>query len=218
VGGFESPRAELRGLPAGSRRTGQLRDVNPRADPGWGSPRTVRVEPPSTRMRTFRQPAGFYEIDYPDNWSAQAGQRGYGVVIAPRSGIQEASDGRQAIVYGVVVNHYEPFERGGGSGTLDDAADDVSRQVMRGNPHLQPARGSERRETLDGARALSLVLSGRSPVTGMQERVTVLTRQLSDDHVLYALLVAPDDDYGELARTFDRMVGSLRVDDRAAHR
>jgi hypothetical protein len=169
-------------------------------------------------MRTFRQRAGFYEIDYPDNWTAQAAPQGYGVVIAPRSGILEGSDGRQAVVYGVVVNHYDAFERDRRSGTLEDAADDVSRQIMRGNPHLQPSRGSERRETLDGARAVSLVLSGRSPVTGSQERVTVVTRELSDDHVLYALLIAPEDDYSQLSRAFERMLGSLRVDDRAAHR
>jgi len=218
VGGFESLRADLGGLPAGSRRPSRVRDVDSRSDPSWGSPRTVRVEPASTRLRTFRQRGGFYEIDYPDNWTAQAAARGYGVVIAPRGGILEAADGQQAIVYGVVVNHYDPFEPGGDTGTLEEAADDVSRQVQRGNAHLRPVRGSERRETIDRARALSLVLSGRSPITGRQERVTVFTRDLADDHVLYALLIAPEDDYPELTRAFERMVGSLRVDDRAAHR
>jgi hypothetical protein len=36
--------------------------------------------------------------------------------------------------------------------------------------------------------------------------------------VLYALFVAPEARYAELERTFERMVGSVRVDDRAAHR
>jgi len=34
--------------------------------------------------------------------------------------------------------------------------------------------------------------------------------------VLYSLLIAPSRDYGDLERTFDHMVHSLRVDDRAA--
>ena len=78
-------------------------------------------------------------------------------------------------MYGAVVNHYDPFEPGGDAGTLEEAADDVSRQIQRGNPYLRPVPGSERRETLDGARALSLVLSGRSPITARQERVTLFT-------------------------------------------
>jgi Zn-dependent protease with chaperone function len=217
VGGFEAVRAELRGQPSTSSRTGRLRDPDRRSDPGWGRPRAVRVEPASTRWRTFRQRGGFYEIHYPDNWSAHPAERGYGVVIAPSGGILEA-DGQQAVVYGVVVNHYDPFERGSEAGTLEEATEDLSRQVRRGNPQLQVERGSERRETLDGARARSLVLSGRSPATGEQERVTVFTRELADGHVLYALFVAPAAQYPELQRTFDRMVSSLRVDDRAAHR
>ena len=71
---------------------------------------------------------------------------------------------------------------------------------------------------IDGARALSLSLSGRSPLTGQDERVTVFTRELPEGDVLYSLLIAPSRDYGDLDRTFDRMVHSLRVDDRAAHR
>ena len=61
-------------------------------------------------------------------------------------------------------------------------------------------------------------LAGRSPVTGESERLTVLTRPLSDGHVLYALLVTPASGASRFAQAFDRMVDSLRVDDRSAHR
>jgi hypothetical protein len=70
---------------------------------------------------------------------------------------------------------------------------------------------------LAGARALSILLAGHSLVTGVEERVTVFTRELRDDHILYALLVAPARDYAALSNTFRRMISSLRVDDRAAH-
>jgi hypothetical protein len=52
----------------------------------------------------------------------------------------------------------------------------------------------------------------------MEERVTAVVRELSDDHVAYALFVAPGRDYNVLAPTFDQMVRSLRVDDAVAHR
>jgi hypothetical protein len=62
------------------------------------------------------------------------------------------------------------------------------------------------------------VLSGTSPVTGEEERVTLYTRALPDGHVLYALMVAPAQDYGALQSTFQRMIGTLQVNDAAAHR
>ena len=74
---------------------------------------------------------------------------------------------------------------------------------------------SPRTDTIDGASALSLVLAGRSAVTGEEERVTVFTRGLPDDHVIYALFIAPGQDYGQLKGTFARMMGSLRVNDEA---
>ncbi len=63
-----------------------------------------------------------------------------------------------------------------------------------------------------------MALSGRSPITGQEERVTVLTRGLSDDHVLYALCIVPGSGYDSMARTFARMLRTLNVNDDAAHR
>jgi len=54
-------------------------------------------------------------------------------------------------------------------------------------------------------------------VTGADERVTIFTRELPDGHALYALFVAPAQDYSVLSQTFQTMVSSLRVNDQAAH-
>jgi hypothetical protein len=120
-------------------------------------------------------------------------------------------------VCGVILNHYDPFD-GAGDGTLEEATDDLVRQVRRGSPHLREGSGAERRRSIDGARALSVDLQGRSPVTGEDERVRVLTRELTDGHVLYALFVTPRDEASRIEPTFERMVDSLRVDDRVVHR
>jgi hypothetical protein len=76
---------------------------------------------------------------------------------------------------------------------------------------------SQRNDRINGAAALSVVLSGLSPVTREEERVTLFTRELPDEHVIYALFIAPAVDYKELRPTFERMVSSLRVNDEAAH-
>ena len=62
------------------------------------------------------------------------------------------------------------------------------------------------------------MLRGNSPVTGQEERVTVFARELPDGHIAYALFIAPGRDYAPLSATFNRMIGSLQVNDAVAHR
>jgi hypothetical protein len=46
--------------------------------------------------------------------------------------------------------------------------------------------------------------------------VTVVTREAGDGHVIYLLLIRPDEER-DLADAFERMVSSLSVNDRAVH-
>jgi hypothetical protein len=186
--------------------------------------REVRIEAPSSRFETFRQRSGFFRIEHPDNWRVYEPRSGYGAMIAPAGGVVETGDGIPSIVCGVVVNHYDPFEgsvpgeNGPERRSLEQATSDLLGELERSNPQLKPVRGSQRRGTVDGRPGVSLVLEGTSPLTGQPERVLVVTRELADEHVLYALFIAPGRDFAKLSKTFDRMVGSLSVDDRAAHR
>ena len=257
VGGFEEIQARLRSsgaAPAMGRLDRRQARTDDRDSGGYGTyddrggyggsqdrggygsnggrPVNVRIDRPSSRFRTFAARSGFFEIEYPENWRAYESETGVGVTIAPEGGVTQDRRGEQGIVYGVIINHYDPFNSsdghsdrgysdrrdGYGSAGLEQATDDLVEQVLRTNSYLRRASGSPRREVIDGARALSLSLSGRSPLTGQDERVTVFTRELPEGDVLYSLLIAPSRDYGDLDRTFDRMVRSLRVDDRAAHR
>lgn len=205
-------------------------------DDGTVQPVTVAVEPPSARFARFSHPNGFFTIDYPNNWRAYS--TGLAASIAPEGGVASRSTGVQTLHYGVIVNHYAPFEgesdRWSASlqrsyapfedrtnpprAFLEDATDDLVRTVMRANSYLQAEAGSARSETIDGAAGFSVVLSGRSPVTGADEQVTVFTRGLPDGHVVYAIAVAPAREAAALDPTFRRMVQSLRINDEAAHR
>ena len=224
IGGLESVQAQLRRMP----RAGTMGEI---ARTGTTSAPTSpgTIERPSTRFRTFRQRSGFFEIQYPENWRVAEPANGYGVTILPPGGAVRASNGQEILVYGVVVNHYDPFEgsiggvssnrRGplSGNTSLEQATNDLVNQIRESNPHLAVIPNSTRRETIDQGRALSVMLGGRSPVTGTDERVTVFTRELPDGHVLYALFVAPAQDYSALSQTFQTMMSSLRVNDEAAH-
>ena len=181
-------------------------------------------------------------MDYPENWRVYEPANGYGVTIAPDGGYVDAGGEERNLIYGVIVNHYDTFDadtsgrfthsRGSGSAgnsfvdnngriesrtNLAQATNDIVSQILRTNPNLKFVPNSQRTDTISGASALSLVLSGRSTVTGVEERVTVFTRELTDDDVIYALFIAPGQDYDELRKTFDRMISSLEVNDAAAH-
>jgi hypothetical protein len=238
VGGFDRMRADLRKLSPASPRVAlseEPRSQDRRAqDSGQYD---VRVDQPSSRFLRFEQSNGYFTIEYPDNWRAYASGSGYAVSMAPDGGVVDTGNGQQAMLYGVIVNHYAPFEgetqRQQDSrqrsyapfedtdqwrGSLADATDDLVRQIIRTNSYLQAQDGQARREQIDGAPSFSVELSGRSPVTGQDERVTVVTRGLADGHVIYALCIVPSRGYDSTARTFTQMLRTLTVNADALHR
>jgi Zn-dependent protease with chaperone function len=199
-------------------------------------PVTITVAPPSARYARYSHPTGFFTVDFPNNWRAYSS--GTAVTIAPDGGMVVAPTGRQTLHYGVILNHYAPFEgdndRWAASlqrnyapfenrtnpprAYLEDATDDLVRTILSSNTHLRAEVGSARAETIDGEAAFSVMLTGRSPETGEDESVTVFTRGLTDGHVIYAVAVVPTRDAAALAPTFARMMQTLRVNDEAAHR
>ena len=60
-------------------------------------------------------------------------------------------------------------------------------------------------------------LRGPNPNTRVQERVTVVTRQLADDHLVYLLFITPDSDARSYSGLFDAMVRSMEVDEGQQH-
>jgi hypothetical protein len=233
VGGFDRIRADLRKLSPASQRVA-LSEKPRNQDSG---PYDVRVEQPSSRFQKFEQSNGYFTIEYPDNWRAYASDSGYAVSMAPDGGVVDTGNGQQAMLYGVIVNHYAPFdgdsERQQESrqrsyapfedtdewrGSLEDATDDLVRQIIRTNSYLRAQDGQARREQIDGAPSFSVELSGRSPVTGQDERVTVVTRGLADGHVIYALCIVPGRGNDSMTRTFTQMLRTLTVNGDALHR
>jgi Zn-dependent protease with chaperone function len=217
TGNFQRIQASLGGLPASGQQRAAIRQA-PRG--GYGSTTArgqVRIEPPSSRYARFDQREGFFSIEYPDNWQAYTPSRGMGVTFVPPGGMIDGGNGQEVILNGVIINHYDPFESGGrGNVSLTQATDDVARQITTANSYLRA--GVKRRETIDQRPGFSVNFSGTSPVTGQDERVTLITRQLSDGHVLYAVLITPGSAANTMGPVFQRMVRSLNVDDQAAHR
>ncbi|HVR95667.1 MAG TPA: M48 family metallopeptidase [Thermoanaerobaculia bacterium] len=238
VGGFKQAKSELQGMPPAQSsqqivQAGTPAPTTGGLSTGGGRVAEVNIDRPSTTFRSFGQRSGFFKVDYPENWSVYEPASGYGATLAPEGGYVDNGQEERDLVYGVIINHYDPIDRDtpaayrsgfiNDSGTpvsrttLAEATNDLIAQILRSNPNLKVTPNSERSDKVSGAPALSLVMSGRSAVTEQEERVTLFTRELADDDVIYALFIAPGQDYGELSKTFDRMIASLQVNDRAVH-
>lgn len=206
------------------RRSTRSRDDLP---PMTSSSGLGRVEAPSSSWRTFTNRSGAFKIAYPSNWRVHE-SNGFGVTIAPEGGVGNVG-GRTEVIYGAMINHYDPFgntsgtylREGGtrsGSITLQDATNDLVAQIMQSSPHLKVLRGSTQQLRLDGKTALAATLRGTNRNTGVNERVTVVTRALPDGHVMYMVFVTPEQEAQQYSRVLSSMLESLNVDDtRHAH-
>jgi len=225
VGNLASLQTQLRRMPA-ARSMSQLAQNTTTTQPASSG---SSIERPSSSYRVFQQADGLYRLEQPDNWSAYVPSGGFGVTLVPRGGVETAANGSQNIACGVIVNHYVPFDGQVGSNFTDpngslfgtseaeQSASDLVRHILETNPHLRTVNGSRQLRTVSGQASFSTVLAGRSPESGVDERVTVVTRELPDGHIVYLLLIAPEQEYGSFQPAFDRMVQSLRTDAQQVH-
>lgn len=186
---------------------------------------SVSVPAPSTTMRTFTAPSGVYQISYPSNWRVYQ-QGDVAATIAPEGGVGDIN-GRSEVVYGAMINHYAPFNSGsrsylrgtsaGSNVTLQNATNDLLGQITQSSPHLKLISNSGQQFNLDGRTALAASLRGTNPNTGIQERVTVVTRQLGDEHLVYLLFVTPEKDASRYSPVLQAMVNSMQVDETQRH-
>ncbi|MBV8544629.1 MAG: M48 family metalloprotease [Acidobacteria bacterium] len=190
------------------------------------TPVTVNVPAPSTQMKTFVNPTRLYSVSIPANWQVYQ-QGNTGATFAPQGGIGTVN-GQSDMVVGAIINHYDPFGnanslQGSSSGggyygniSVQDATNDLIATVQRSSPYLQVVSGSQRQMRVNGGTALSAALRGRDPNTGLDERITVVTRQLSDEHLVYILFITPERDASRYANVLNTMASSLQISN-AAH-
>jgi hypothetical protein len=234
VGGFANVQSRLGGLTSSAvtqypvqTSTGTVALPNERI--------TVNIPTPSSTFARFNQGAGFFSVDYPNNW--QAYPSGLAVSMAPEGGVVELSNGQPNLLYGVIVNHYAPFEGADDRWSsslqrsyapfedrtkpprayLEDATDDLTRTLIKSNTYLNVVNGTVRSEVIDGAQGYSVFLNGLNPTTGQDERVMLYTRGLPDNHVIYMVCISPASMATDMDRTCSRMIRTLNVNDTAAH-
>lgn len=192
----------------------------------------------SDEWETYTHPRNYFRIEHPDDWSVREASDHFGVTFVPAGGLVQLADGREEIVYGVLIDHFRPenvssfssrWQSGfttdedwrrpsDGTGWLESASNRLLETLRESNSHLTVQEDTRRTTQLDANAAYVVTLEGHNPVTDRRERVTVVTRETEGDgHLVYALLIAPEAQWGWMTETFDTMMNSLRVDDAAVH-
>lgn len=182
--------AELQRDYEGGRRTTE----NPTASGRYYE----NVQAPSSRMRSYTGMSGL-SINVPSNWQDFAGSNS--VQFAP-----EGAYGDQGITRGAMIGVYR------GEGDLARDSQNYVTEILQGNTYLRQ-QGGLSRAYVGGRSGYVTSLSGRSPVTGRTELVSIYTVQLRNGNLFYVVTVVPDSETYAYNSAFRNILNSIRISD-----
>jgi len=161
------------------------------------------VPPPSRQYRTV-QGGQLFTVSVPSNWQAVSSNNS--VKYVPQNAYGDYQ-GQSTLTHGVELGVARAASR-----DLSQATQALIDGFVRGNDGMRVA-GREEYFQLSGREAIVTPLEGRSALGGV-ERVDVHTTMLTNGDLFYVLTVAPDREIGTYGPAFDRVVKSVRINDR----
>jgi hypothetical protein len=204
--GFERLQAHLRTLPKAPTTEEATRNSSRRSPTPTGTSGrrpTGRVEAPSAQYRSYSE-GNIFRVSVPSNWRELPNNET--VTFAPDGGYGDyngQSTFTHGIEFGVARNE---------SHDLQTATQELLDDLARGNPRLSRPSGF-RRASVDGRSALQTSLDNVSEATGRSEQIQLITTQLRDGNLFYAIAVVPDDEASAYRSTFNKIVGSVDLRD-----
>jgi hypothetical protein len=202
--GFQQTRTRLASL--GPARS--MADVERNGGKGAGGGGSVgrigeAVPAPSRQYRTV-QGGQLFSVSVPTNWQAVTSNSS--IKYVPQNAYGEYQ-GQSTLTHGVELGVARASSR-----NLDQATQTLIDGFVRGNSDMRIA-GSEESFRLSGRNAIVTPLEGRSAVGGA-ERVEVHTTLLNNGDLFYLLTVVPEREVSSYGPAFDRVVNSVRLNDR----
>ncbi len=161
------------------------------------------VPPPSRQYRTV-QGGQLFTVSVPSNWQAVSSNNAIKYVPVNAYGEYQ---GQTTLTHGVELGVARASSR-----DLNQATQTLIDGFVRGNDGMRIA-GREESFRLAGRNAIATPLEGRSALGGI-ERVDVHTTLLNNGDLFYLLTVAPEREVGTYGPAFDRVVNSVRLNDR----
>jgi peptidase M48-like protein len=196
--------ARLPQAPTTEQATRNARNGGGRPTGTSGRPARVpngRVDPPSNSFRTYNL-GNAIRISVPSNWREL--QDNDSVTFAPE-GAYGQYNGQSIFTHGMEVGvaRNEAHD-------LQSATDELLDSLSRSNPNMSRPSGYERINMGRGT-GLRTTLSNMSDATGQRENIEVYTTQLRDGSLLYAIGVAPSNQYNSYRNVFERIIDSMDV-------
>ena len=202
---FDRVKSRLRSMPKAptteeATRNGRRTNTS-RGEGNPGNPTSGRVSAPSSRYTEYEE-GGLFRVSVPSNWRELTSNSS--VTFAP-DGAYGASGGQSVFTHGVEIGVARNNSR-----NLQQATDELIDSLAQSNPRLRRESGYRQR-SVAGRNGLQTVLSNVSDVTRQDETIQLVTALLSDGSLMYAVGVAPDDEYSAYQPHFQRVIQSLRL-------
>lgn len=167
--------------------------------PMAGGRYSQNVQLPSTSYRVYRS-GNWIQMNVPNNWREFPQQTD--VTFAP-----DGAFGDQGITHGAMIGVYR-----GQTTDLSSSSRDFVNGLLQANSYLRQDTGFQNGR-LGGRQALVTQLSGRSPIYGGTEVVTIYTTQLRNGEMFYFAAVAPQNAPVRYNTAFRSMINSVRLSD-----
>ena len=216
TGGFQNAKAEARNVKAYTAqqiaqmaKSGQIHNSGvsgSQVAQGQGPQGTIGSLPqaditPSGEMQQLDHNA--FTIQYPANWRVFGDQNSQ-VTIAPQNAVAQ-----DAVAVGAIINGFQPQ-----ADNLDEAFGQLIQTIRQSNPDLRQI-GSVQTIRVNGAQGKSVELTGPSPVQAggrpLPERDWLVAVPNNQGVLVYAIFIAPDQDFSRLRPTYEQMLRSFRV-------
>jgi beta-barrel assembly-enhancing protease len=199
---FDQVRAHLKQLPRAPTTEEATRNAAPRAPAGGSGGRAPGgdVEPPSPRFVSYDE-GGVFRVSVPSNWRELQSQSS--VTFAPEGAYGQAQSGNvftHGVEIGVARNETHD---------LQTATGELIQSLAQGNPRMSRPGGYRRVQVGDRS-GLTTTLSNVSDATGQPETVQIFSTLMRDGNLLYAIAVAPSDQFGAYQSVFQRVAGSIQ--------
>jgi predicted Zn-dependent protease len=198
---FEQVQARFDRMSPAPKTEDAIKNAGRRSGSDSGARPTGRVEPPSSTFTRYSE-GDILEVSVPSNWREL--QDRDGVTFAPAGGYGTVN-GQNVFTHGFQIGLSMSEGR-----DLQTSTDAFVEAVSRGNPNLR--RGSRyERVSVDGRQALRTTLTNVNEVTRQQETIQLVTTELPNGDLFYALGVAPTNAYGSYRGVFNRIIASIRL-------
>jgi Zn-dependent protease with chaperone function len=161
------------------------------------------VPPPSRQYRTV-QGGQLFTVSVPANWQPLPSNNS--IKYVPQNAYGDYR-GETTLTHGVELGVARASSR-----DLQQATQALIEGFLRGNAGMQVA-GREQAARLSGRNAIVTPLEGRSALGGA-ESVVVHTTMLSNGDLFYLLTVVPEREMSAYGPAFNRVVSSVRINDR----